>query len=253
MYWNTSGVLLASRATLTAVGVAVLIAGCGQLAPGRKGRGPILAVDHGFSFTKEPFIHPNIIQDLSTWLSDTGDQVVTISLVDAQDSSRYFGEVLHTSQPGGRCPYVYTGRRNEGESFGYRYVGMTESGVHVLYTSDWGGGSGVFKDIMLLTIEHDYAVDCCHWDGLTTLTTIKAEKRRVLVRKLGAIALGDRWDGELSIAGNELHVGKDVGWFSSSGESGGGALSDRSVDRILKIDVRPSNPLDFVQHKPPCS
>jgi hypothetical protein len=107
------------------------------------------------SFSCAPFVHPNIIQDLTTWLSDTGDQVVAINLLDAQESNRYSGDV-HVRATGGSFPYVYV-KKEDGE-FAYRYVGTTESGIHVVETSDRGSGSGMFNSLLLLTIELDSGI-----------------------------------------------------------------------------------------------
>ena len=67
-----------------------------------------------------------IIKDLSGWISDLGDQVVTINLSESQDSNKYFGEVQVRNKPG-KDPYVYV--QAEKASFGYRYIGKTPSGI----------------------------------------------------------------------------------------------------------------------------
>ena len=220
---------------------------CAQPVNGQEDAPPVPIVEYAYSFVRAPFIHPKIIQDLSTWLSDRGDQVVAINLSDSQASNRYFGDVgvNHTA---GQCPFVYTEEKSQ--RFGYQYIGMIESGVHVLYTSDWGGGSGVFKQLILLTLEFDYGIDCCDWD---VQTAIRADRKRLLIKKLGEIGLGDRWSGQLSASGNELRIGRDEGWFSQSGGTGGGALSVSRADRILKIDIHLPNSLDFAQHRHPCT
>jgi hypothetical protein len=191
------------------------------------------------SFTHAPFISPRIIQDLSCWISDQGDQVVAIDL-DAQNSNRYAGEpqVKHIQ---GQNPCVcwqevtvQEGQTNETQ-FGYQYVGRTASGIEVLVTSDWGGGSGVFRNLLLLKFEYDYGISC-DWDK----GVIRAGKERLLIKKVGEIALGDRWNGELRVEGNAILVGKDKGWFTSGGT--GGALSAVPKDRWLKIDLETKRP-----------
>ncbi len=182
-----------------------------------------------YSFVEEPFIHPRIINDFSTWLSDTGDQIVAINLLDAQGSNRYFGDV-EIRAIDGECPWVSWERGGRNGSFGYQYIGMTESNVHLLFTSNWGGGSGQFRDVMLLTIEPDTGID---WEG--------KERERLLLRKIGEIGLGDRWAGELRVTRNTLWIGPDEGWFSVSGGSGSG---DRP-ERTLRIDAQRPDALDF--------
>jgi len=95
---------------------------------------------------------------------------------------------------------------------------MTKSGVYVLETSDSGGGSGVFRNILLLTFEDDDGI-VCDWEKTVALHLNK--RKRLLINKLGEIPLGDRWDGELKVEGDSIIVGKDRGWFSVSGGTGG--------------------------------
>jgi hypothetical protein len=83
-------------------------------------------------------------------------------------------------------------------------VGTTTSGVHVLRTSSSGGGSGVFVDLMLVGFESDRGVEV-DWEGCA----VRPTRPRLLVRKLGAIGLGDRWSGRLEVRGNDIFVGRD--------------------------------------------
>ena len=106
------------------------------------------SVSWPYSFVHAPYVHPLIIKDMETWLSDTGDQVIAINLLDAQGSNRYYGKG-NVRAIEGKCPSVYW--EKERELFGYRYIGMMDSRIHVILTSSWGGGSGVFKSLMLVT------------------------------------------------------------------------------------------------------
>ncbi|WP_089728083.1 hypothetical protein [Candidatus Thiosymbion oneisti] len=184
-----------------------------------------------YSFTHAPYIHPKIVQDLTTWLSDEGDQIIAIGLLDSQESNRYFGEV-RVRKINGQHPYVYI--QVAEEEFGYRYVGMTESGLYILYTSDWGGGSGVFKSLLFVTFEYDKGIQV-NWDE----SIINWDRDRLLIRKHGEITLGDRWDGELRVEGDRLFIGKDRGWFTFSGGKGGSWLSHDGKSRTLLIDMDP--------------
>jgi len=89
-----------------------------------------------FSFYREEFIHPKVIEDLQGLISDNGEQIVSINLIDSQGSNRYFNE-FKTKETGSQCPFVYY--EIENSSFGYQYIASTESGIHILSTSEWGG------------------------------------------------------------------------------------------------------------------
>lgn len=191
--------------------------------------------DLPYSFSRPPYIHPKIIEDLSTWDSDTGDQVTAINLLDSQDSNRYFGDILTRKTPGS-SPFVYVMEEVAGSQtkaiFGYRYIGTTRSGIHVLCTSSSGGGSGVFVNLMLLTLHRERGLSC-DWGKLS----VHPGEERIVLHKVGEIGLGDRWDGELRVEGDKIFVGKDHGWFTASGGKGGGWLSYDRKDRILSIDI----------------
>jgi|TARA_B100000959_G_C14840387_1_gene565773 hypothetical protein len=192
--------------------------------------GPALASEDNYRFNKPPYIHPAIIKDLSTWLSDTGDQVVAINLTDSQDSNRYFGDI-QVREITGESPYIYFTK--DRDSFGYQYVGQTKDGAHILYTSDSGGGSGVFKNLMFVMIEADRGIVFNEEEGV-----IASTKGRVIIKKLGAVVLGDRWAGELTIKGNELVIGKDEGWFAITGGAYvGGKFSKDLKERIIRINT----------------
>lgn len=178
------------------------------------------------SFTAPPYIHPRIIQDLSAWMSDGGDQVVAIDLPDSQDSNRYYGAVRERKTAGGP-PFVYV--EGDNEEFGYQYVGRSDHGVDILFTSDWEGGSGIFRNLLLVTFERDRGAIL-----LPGSARIDAGRERLLIKKLGEIPLGDRYSGRLEVLGDRLLIGKDSGWFSVSGGAGG---SGRTRDEILLLDL----------------
>ena len=75
--------------------------------------------------------------------------------------------------------------------------------------------------VMLVKLEEDL--------GLTyhkNYSNIKADKKRVLVKKMGTFALGDRYSGEIRVEGNSLVVGKDNGLISAIFES----------EKVIRID-----------------
>jgi len=187
------------------------------------------AKELAYSFTQAPFISPKIIEDLSTSIADQGDQIVAINLTDAQGSNRYGEEVEVVKKPG-KAPYVRFQVKGEdsgdGMEFGYEYVGRTASGLDVLRTSSWTGGSGRFENLMIVRLERD-AAGASLDDAGGKIETLTFKKQRTLIRKLGEIALGDRWDGQLKVIGNDIAIGKNTGWFS-----------DKNADkgRVVRVD-----------------
>ena len=183
--------------------------------------------DCKYTFWEEPYIHPKIIQDLNTWLSDTGDQVVAINLIDSQDSNRYSEEIKIRKIPGG-YPFVYTEDEENG-MFGYQYIGKTSSEIYILYISENGDGSGVFKNLMLVTIEKDKGA---YFDENSLKITNLRE--RLIIKKLGEISLGDRWNGDLKVEGNKLIIGEDTGWFSQQRKN----KNRYPKGRVITIDIK---------------
>lgn len=203
----------------------------------------VKTINPAYSFTRAPFVHPRLVYDLETWLSDTGDQVVAINLVDANASNRYFGAVRSA---GTGCPlvtWVEEHDSGDGRRFSYEYIGMTDHGVHVLATRSGGDGTLVATSVVFLSVAFDQG-----FGGTPTATTfrydsagnetevgvIRADRQRILLRRLGELPLGDRWDGDLRVVGNDLHIGEDQGRFGHNRSQG-----------LFLIDVKPWGALRF--------
>ena len=188
-----------------------------------------------YSFDQSPFISPRIIQDLSCLISDNGDQVVAINLLKSQDSNRYFGDYEVVTNAGQNpCVQIDSTTIENGEtnhsSFWYQYVGQTSSGIHILETANSAGGSGIFKSLLLVELQWDTGISC-DWKNLV----VKTGEKRLLIKKVGEIPLGDRWNGELKVIGNSVCVGKDHGWFTRTDGTGGGYNTN---DIVLEINLR---------------
>jgi hypothetical protein len=140
-----------------------------------------------YSFFNEELINPRILEDLQGWISDSGDQVVSVNVSKSNKSNRYFGELSVDNQQG-EYPLV-TSSHGE-ESFAYQYLGLSFSGVHLLKTWSCGGGSGVFCYIMLVTLSKDSALE------FESGKYIKVD--RFVIKLVGSIPLGDRYEGEVS-------------------------------------------------------
>ena len=180
-----------------------------------------------YSFKKAPFVHPKIVGDLVGSLSDAGDQVVAVNLLDSQDSNRYFGAIVVTPQPDPLVPswpWVYTldGEPNrDGELGGfwgrelhaYRYLGSTQGGLDVLHQRYSGGGSGVFNRLVFVRIEADYGVEYPLLRDIDSRRSAVGPefRHRELIRMVGRIPLGDRWLGTVEVVGDDVVVrGRDL-------------------------------------------
>ena len=216
-----------------------------------------------YSFKKAPFVHPKIVSDLVGSLADSGDQVVAINLLASQNSNRYFGDILVTPQRDPLIPswpWVYTvdedpsGDEEDGmpqhnwerERCAYRYVGTTQNGLDVLHQQYSGGGSGVFNTLMFVRIEADYGVEYPLLRYIDSPRAVRpAFRPRELIRMVGTVPLGDRWQGTIEIVGDEVVVrGRDweemreVGIDCKEGEP-----SDPPPARVYKAPVQGQMPL----------
>lgn len=148
-----------------------------------------------YSFIKEKYITPLIIKDLEGWLSDVGTEIISINISSSNESNRYFGKISVKANQNSNP--IVTAESDEG-TFSYQYLGCSFSGKHLIRTWDWGGGSGVFESIMLVTMHrdyiHNYDIDN-HIDEL-----------QLIVSKIGSICLGDRYDGTVKFKWGRLTI-----------------------------------------------
>ncbi|ELA4932455.1 hypothetical protein ACJPQX_22705 [Vibrio vulnificus] len=149
-----------------------------------------------YSFISDTYISPAIIEDLNGWLSDTGGQVVAVNIADSNGSNRYFGDITVESVADG---YPIVRFQDNEKTIVYQYVGCSFSGVHILRLTSNYGGSGSFNYLMLLTLTTDSSVD---FERETKATS----KDRLVVKKVGSISLGDRYNGHISYKWGFLHI-----------------------------------------------
>ncbi|GLI56407.1 hypothetical protein PM10SUCC1_19210 [Propionigenium maris DSM 9537] len=154
------------------------------------------------SFKEEPFINPKIIEDMSTWISDTGDQVVAINLRDSQDSNRYYCDYkVRESEDG--FPYVEY-RREEGEGgFGYQYIGELEPNTHVVKVYNNGGGSYTFVELMFIEILKSNSITYDIDDH-----KIKKNTERTLLHKIGSMPVKGRGYTSFYVEDGQLYKAK---------------------------------------------
>ena len=153
-----------------------------------------------YSFTRNELVNPLIIRDLYGWHSDIKDQIVAIDIDGANRSNRYFSDRI-TVRGDGRTPIVCA--ECDEQIFSYQYLGRSVSGIHLLRVADSGGGSGVFGAIVFVTVSLDIAVE------LSPNGT--ARTNRIVIKKIGSLPLGDRYDGRLWFKYGLLYVGPSNG------------------------------------------
>jgi len=68
-----------------------------------------------------------------------------------------------------------------------------------------GGGTGHFNDLCFLTFQTD--------NGLTLDSGILAARKRILLKSLGSIPIGDRYHGTIEFKNDVLSVGEDQNSF----------------------------------------
>ena len=165
---------------------------------------------------REPFINPKIVNALSSWVSDSGDQIVAINIDESQNSNLFFRN------------------RESEDGLSYSYIGRTDSGVHVVQTFDGsGGGSAGWVNLLFLVIEYDLGLQIPESDGKATMT-----RPGRLLKKLGDTFLGDRWKGQIMVEGNKVYIGKDHNWRVGGDDLEMGVIVKLTNDwkRVIEIE-----------------
>ena len=157
--------------------------------------------DTRFSFYGREYVHPLVVKELLGWLSDPRATIVGVDLEAANSSNRFFGDFSVTAGAEG----AVVRWKGDCQSFGYRHVATTPSGVEIVECHDWGGGSSVFGTVALFSLEQDRALGS---DG----QALQAHRRSVLKTR-GEFALGDKYAGNVRYRNGVLEIGPDEGWF----------------------------------------
>jgi hypothetical protein len=126
-------------------------------------------------------------------LADSGAIWVTVDVKAAIGSNLYFDDI---TQNGDWIIQRKSAARPGGaEETAYTYIGPTENGLLIVLSAYSGGGSGNFITLHILDIAPALAFD------------LKGDVyQRINLTNLRSVALGDRWDGEISIAKNTITV-----------------------------------------------
>ncbi len=140
-----------------------------------------------YSFVCKEYINPRILEDLIGWISDTGDQIVSINITESNDSNRYFGNITSKEKQTGFPCITNT---YDQEWCSYQYLGRSFTGIHIVQTWSNGGGSGIFCDIVFVTLSLDSALE---YDD-----NGNKKNKRFVIKLIGTLPLGDRYEGAVS-------------------------------------------------------
>jgi hypothetical protein len=151
-------------------------------------------VKHAFTIGGKP-IPPEIFRDFGDGdLADSEDIWVTVDAAAATGSNLYYDDIRRDGD------WVMQSKtdpktKEKLQETGYKYVGVTANGLLVAIASFWSGGTGVFMTLHILdaAIERGFNNDGKPYPRIN-LTNVRT------------VSLGDRWDGDVKIAGNTLRI-----------------------------------------------
>ena len=153
----------------------------------------IVEIRQSFTLRGKP-IPPEIFRDFGDGnLADGAPIWTAVDLDAAVGSNQYFDSVRANGA------WVVQGRTagngRDAEESAYRYIGATKNGLLIAVATYNGGGTGVFTTLHILDLAATRAFD----DEGKTYT-------RITLSSLRSVALGDRWDGDVTIAGDDVRV-----------------------------------------------
>ena len=160
-----------------------------------------------YSFTEPPFISPRIIEDLSSWKGEEGDQVVAIHVPGSQGSNRYYGEIKYEK------PHVYVAYEMDDELdpniYSYQYIGKTDGGINILKRCHQKKGATISQSILLTEFQRDRGIKFVEKGKKDPDKPFSDDtSERILIKKVGEISLEESWKGEVMFNGNVLVLEK---------------------------------------------
>ena len=154
-----------------------------------------------FTWQDEP-IHPFGLRDLLETSPDAFPGPVALDVAGINGGRRYAGPWSVEADGAVRAAYPQPESGFEDDSvntgyFTYRRIGILPNGWHVLRTGDNGGGEAVFETLLLVR----FWVDREYGDP---------PRERLIMERRGVIALGDRYDGRITLRGDSLTLTADI-------------------------------------------
>ena len=144
-----------------------------------------------FTYNTTP-IHPFLIKEFEVWLSDDCPPIIVSVDVIAAAKARneYYTDIVSINGRQVRAENI-----NSNEYYQYEWLGRLPNGIHVIETTDYGGGSGIFRNLLFLKFATDKAYD-------PNGTTYK----RLLMTVVRVFPLGDRDDGNIEVLAEKVIV-----------------------------------------------
>jgi hypothetical protein len=158
-------------------------------------------------------INPKIIEELNGLISDSHSQVISIDLLNSQNSNRFFNADPISIEKHGQF-YKVTKKStpvkdDAASTFSYAVEGHTKNGIYIIKTVESGGGSGVFPTLLFLKLREDKSLDVGKLKLNKNIQHIKRTEKRLLLDIIGSLALGDRSQSTISIKENSLFIEKE--------------------------------------------
>jgi hypothetical protein len=179
-------------ALLALCSACILISDLGFAAGAPSAAALLAEVRRTFTVEGKP-IPPEIFRDMGDGdMADSTSILVTVDVKAAVGSNLYDDEIRRYGD------WVLQRKENQPslngyEETGYRFIGTTANGLLVVVASYNGGGSGTFHTLHILDAAKAKAFDA---EGEVY--------DRVNLTMIRSVVLGDRWDGEVTIAGNTV-------------------------------------------------
>ncbi len=133
-------------------------------------------------------IHPAVLQTLMCPLAASSPFVQAVDVAAFDDSDAY---ELRTES--GRTTASRLGDNRE--YIAYTHVGVLPGGVHVLDVSECGGGSGVFRSLLLVRL-----------DDVAPSSLLGGRPRVLIMSSVDQVSLGDRNDARVSVGGDGVVI-----------------------------------------------
>ena len=164
-------------------------------AASRQSASALVELQRSFTVDGKP-VPPEIFRDFGDGNPVDGDGIwVTVDVRLATRSQQYGGDKITQERGGWLAQRKTVASTGETEEAAYRFVGTTTNGLIVVIAIYSWGGSGVFTTLHILdaALSGAFNNDGEVYDRLD-LTNVRS------------VVLGDRWGGDVSIAGNEIAI-----------------------------------------------